>query len=278
MADITDVEAAIVTIVGNAIYPNGTSQPSALPGGAAANVSRGWPLPACLDADLAAGKAEITIFPLGGASIHTYQIQDETYVVTPPTYGLTIVSIVGNVITVSGQPQTGEYLTIEADGAHIYSQTGATTTALLAALATAAQADYPSATSDATTLTIPYGHSLIVRQGAIGTLGNVTWRQRHSIMVCIWAPSDEIRTAAAKLADSALKKNIKLTMPDTSQCILRYMRTTSSDQQEKAGLYRRDLIYDAEFATVDLFPGYVVTSVTVRITDPTNTAIATAIA
>jgi hypothetical protein len=259
MADLTDVETAIVNIVSSALYPNGTSQPSILPGAAPVSVTRGWPLPATLDADLAAGKAEVTVYPLGGSATTTFQILDNTYLIIGVTYGLSI-SVAGTVITATGQPRAGEYLTVVADG-HQFSQTGNTTQALLAALATQAQAVYPGATSDATTLTIPFGHAMVVRQGGIGTLGKTVWRQRHGIMVCIWAPSDDIRTAAAKAADLALKENIKITLPDTSECVLRYLRTMSTDQQEKAMIYRRDLIYDAEFATVQTFPGYVVTTV-----------------
>lgn len=277
MADLTDVEETIAGIVSAAIYPNGTGQPSAMPGGTTVSISRGWPLPACLDADLAAGQAQITIYPLSNSSMRTYQILDHTYVITPAVIDLTVTIDGNGVITAEGQPATGEYLTLVIDDAVVCSQSGANTQTLLAALAAQAITFGYAATSTATTITVPFGHSMVVRQGGVAVMGKVLWRQIHSIMVCVWAPSDAIRTAAAKLADVALKENLKLTMPDTSQCILRYSRTMSTDQQEKAMIYRRDLIFDAEYATVEEFPGYVITSTQISIATPNNTAIANAI-
>lgn len=270
MADITDVEAAIVDIVAAAIYPNGIGQASILPLNkagiaASATIARGWPLPACLDADMAAGNAQITVYPLGGSATPTYQLLDETYTIQPAQVS-TVATLSGNTVTVAGEPAVGEFLTAIIDDAVIVSQGGATTSDMLAALATEAQGKgYPGTSATDTTLTIPAGHSLLIRQGGKGVLGKVIHRQRHSIMVTVWAPSDATRTAAAIAADVALKEHIKITMPDTSQCILRYQRTMSSDQQEKAMIYRRDLIYEAEFATVEQFTGYTVTSTQVSI-------------
>jgi hypothetical protein len=270
MADITDVETAMVNIVAAAIYPNGTSQASILPPNisnvpASASIARGWPLPACLDADLPAGNAQITVFPLGGSASQTYQLLDQTYTIQAATVATTA-TLAGNTVTVSGQPATGEFLTLIIDDMVIVSQGGTTTAAMLAALATEAQGKgYPGASATATTLTIPANYSLVMRQGGVGIQGKVIHRQKHSIMVTVWAPSDAVRTAAAIAADIALKEHIKITMPDTSQCILRYQRTMSSDQQEKAMIYRRDLIYEAEFATVEQFPGTTITSVQVSL-------------
>lgn len=269
MADITDVETAIVNIVSAAIYPNGLGQPSILPANGSGvpdvSIARGWPLPASLDAALAAGNVQITVYPLGGSASQTYQILDETYTIQAAQVATTA-TLSGNTITVSGQPATGEFLTAIIDDDVIVSQGGVTTAAMLAALAAEAQSKgYPGTSYTATTINIPAGHSLLIRQGGVGVLGKVIHRQKHSIMVSVWAPSDAARTAAAIAADVALKEHIKITMPDTSQCILRYQRTMSTDQQEKATIYRRDLIYEAEFATVEQFPGVTITSTQVSI-------------
>lgn len=276
MADLTDVEAKIVAIVDGAIYPNGDSQPSALPGAAVARIGRGWPIPASLDADLAAGNVQITVYPLGGSAPATNQILNETYVITPAAITTQAV-LAGNVITVSGTLSTGEFLTLVIDDAVVCSQTGANVAAMLSALAAEAQGHGYAATATATALTVPFGHTLVVRQGGVGVIGRVIHRQIHSIMVSIWAPSDDLRTAAAILADIELKKNIRVAMPDTSQCLLRYSRTISSDQQEKAGLYRRDLIFDAEFATVEQFSGTTITSTQVSVRTPDQSQIANAL-
>jgi hypothetical protein len=278
LADLSDVTAYLATAVANAVYPNGTSQPSVA--AMDVRVFEGWPMPDQLDRDMlgqmlsgtpptpvtrpGGAVANVSVFPMQGTGIAVYQQQDETYVITPVNYGMAM-SVAGNVITVSGQPNPGEYLTLVCDGAFVFSQTGATTAALLAAIATAAQAQYPTASSTATTLTVPTGHSLIVRQGGVATLGKVTHRQRQSVMVTVWAPTEAVRATLAKAIDNAIKQIIKITMPDTSQALVIYSRTNVLDDRQSTAIYRRDLIYDVEYATVFEFPGYVVTSVTTTI-------------
>lgn len=287
MADLSDITAYLAATAASAVYPNGTSSPSV----AAMDVRifEGWPVPDQLDRDMAgetpdnpplkrAGGpvANVSIFPMQGTGIGVYQILDKTYEITPPVINLTI-AIANTVITVTNQPGPGEYLTLVLDDAFVVSQTGATTPALLAAMATQAQGFGYAATSDATTLTVPFGHVMVMRQGGRAVMGKVTHRQRHSIMLTVWAPTQVARTAIAKAIDGVLKQTITVSMPDTSQAIFCYSRTNVSDVQQMQTVYRRDLIFDVEYATVEEFPGFVVTSTNVSIAKPDNAAIATAL-
>lgn len=291
MADLSDVTAYLAGAVASAAYPNGTSQPSV----AAMDVRifEGWPIPEQLDRDMlgqilsgtppvpvprtGGPVANVSVYPMPGTGIVVYQQQDLTYIITPPTISSTF-TLVGNLITVTGQIAVGEYLTLVIDDAAVCSQTGASTAAMLAALATEAQGKgYPSASATATTLTIPFGHSLVVRQGGAAVLGKVTHRQRQSVMVTVWAPTQAVRTMLAKAIDNAIKQVIKVAMPDTSQALVIYSRTNVSDERQATAIYRRDLIYDVDYATVFQFPGYVITSVNVSIANPSNTAIANAL-
>jgi hypothetical protein len=278
VADLSDVTAYLATQVASAVYPNGDSQPSV----AAMDclIYEGWPIPDALDLDMAGNtknadrvvvprtggpRANVSIFPMQGTGVNVYQIQDETYTIVPVSYGMSVTQN-GNTITVSGQPNAGEYLTLVCDDRFVYSLSGANTAALLAALATAAQANYPSASSTSTTLTVPTSRSLIVRQGGIGTLGKVTHRQRHSVMVTVWAPTRVARSALASAIDVALKENIRVAMPDTSQALVIYSRTNVSDEQQSTTIYRRDLVYEVEYATLQTFPGNVITTVNTTVT------------
>lgn len=74
MADQTDVADALVTISAVAVYPNGTAQPSV----AACDiiVYQGWPNPQTLDADLAAGKCHISVFPQPGDTVTNVMMGD----------------------------------------------------------------------------------------------------------------------------------------------------------------------------------------------------------
>ncbi|WP_439398705.1 hypothetical protein ACRQ5Q_15130 [Bradyrhizobium sp. PMVTL-01] len=293
MADLTDVTAYLAQQVAAAVYPNGTSSPSVA--GMDCRIFEGWPLADQLDLDLAGYRmdnsqnppvkvkrpggpcANVSIFPMLGQGAPTYQILDETYVITPPPIGLAF-TLSGNTITVSGQPAPGEFLTVICDDAVVVSQTGATAQALLAALAAEAQPHYPAASSTATTLTIPVGHSIVVRQGGEGVMGKVTHRQKQSIMITVWAPNQVVRKALASAIDVAIKSKSKITLPvDTSQATVFYSRTNTIDEEQAKGLWRRDLIFDVTYATVEKFDGFTITSTKVTIANPDGSAIATAL-
>src|SRR5258708_3583696 len=106
MADISDVTAYLESAATLAVYPSGTSQPSV----AAMDVRiyEGWPMPDQLDWDLSGTMlsgtppvpvprpngplSNISIFPMLGSNVTPYQIQDQTYVITPAVFGLTVSS------------------------------------------------------------------------------------------------------------------------------------------------------------------------------------------
>ena len=93
----------------------------------------------------------------------------------------------------------------------------------------------------------------------------------------MWAPTQEVRTTLAKAIDNLIKQTIRVSMPDTSQATVLYNRTTVIDEMQSQAIYRRDLIYDVEYATVEQFDGYVITSTQTSIAKPQNVAIATAL-
>lgn len=293
MADLSDVTAYLAQQAASAVYPNGDSQSSVA--NMDTTVFEGWPLGDQLDLDMAgnmkdptdpAGSrviprpggpvANVSVFPMPGTGVGVYQILDQTYVISAAAV-TTTVAVNGEVITVSGSLSAGEFLTVIIDDAVICSQTGANVQAMLAALAAQAQAHGYAATSTANTLTVPFGHSMVVRQGGQALMGKVTHRQRHSVMITVWAPNRVVRNLLAGAIDVALKKSNKVTLPDTSQALVIYNRTMVSDQEQASNIYRRDLIYDVEYATLETFPGYTITSTTVSIEKMDSTAVATAI-
>lgn len=286
MADLTDVTAYIYGRAIAAVYPGTTTQPSVA--NMDVRIYEGWPLPDKLDKDMAGLKddnvtkraggpcANVSIYPMAGQGNEIYQVLNETYVIAPAVHGMNV-SVSGTLITVVGQPTQGEYLTLVADGNVVFSQGGATTAAVLAALAVQAAPIYPGVVATATTLNLPVGHSLVVRQGAVALLGRTTHRQRHQVMVTVWAPNQVARKQLAKAIDVLIKENIKITLSDTSQATICYNRTNTSDEQQASNIYRRDLIYDVDYATLETFPGYEVTSVNTTIASATGNVQANAI-
>lgn len=279
MADISDVTSYLQGVALSAVYPNGTSQPSI------ANmdvlVYEGWPVSEQLDLDLAGQspgqppttrsggpRAHVTIFPMLGSSRSApYQIQDETYVITPAAINCAV-SVNGNQITYTGTPAAGEFLTIVADRLYAFSRGGTTAAAILSALLTDIQVNYPTATLVGSVLTIPYGYELDVRQGGVGLLGKVVHRECQSVMITAWAPDHVTRNTLSAAIDVALKSANRVTLTDVAQTQAKivYQRTNVIDDPQNKGCYRRDLIFDCEYATVQTFAGTSITSVSNQIT------------
>lgn len=291
MADLSDVTTYLRSAVTAAVYPNGTTNPSVI-APMDVRVAEGWPLPDQLDRDMSGTMlvptspapvprpngpcCDVSIFPMNGNTATPFQILDETYVISQPVYGLTV-TVVGELITLSGTPGAGEYITIIADKNNVYSRSGPTAAVIISSLVADISANYPGVTSTSLSLTIPYSFGLVVRQGGVGVLGKVVHRQRQSVMVTVWAPNRIVRSKLSAAIDVALKSNIRITLPDTSQAIVCYSRTNTSDDKQAATIYRRDLIYDIEYATVEEFPGYVVTSVNGSIINFNNSSVIPAI-
>jgi hypothetical protein len=78
MADITDVAQALVQAIANAIYPDGADKPSVC--GLPVIVYQGWPDPQQLAADLVAGKAHVSVWPLPGDRVTDVMMGDTEWV------------------------------------------------------------------------------------------------------------------------------------------------------------------------------------------------------
>jgi hypothetical protein len=292
MADISDLTAYLAQTAANACYPSGTSQPSVADMDVL--IYEGWPIPEVLDLDLTARelgpggvpvprargpRANVSVFPMEGTNVVPPQIQDETYVIVPAAFGLTLglaQNPIGGAFTIqlTGAPVPTEFLTVEIDQYYIASAGGASIAAILNAVAAQINS-FPSLTDPlihgytasvvSNSLIVQRAAYCVPRLGSQGTLGKVTHKQQQSIMVSVWAPDHVTRTKLAKAIDGLIKQAIVVTMPDTSKAKVCYNRTNVRDEHEPLALYRRDLIYQVEYATVMEFPGTVITSVTVQI-------------
>ena len=106
MADLSDVLSILSSTVESAVYPNGTPSPSF------ANVDckifSGWPVPADLDTDIAAGKIQVSIYPVPAMDRNVSRFPKTWQTVTAPAPTLTA-SISGTDLTIGGTvspPQT----------------------------------------------------------------------------------------------------------------------------------------------------------------------------
>ncbi|HTW27866.1 MAG TPA: hypothetical protein VME92_12120 [Acetobacteraceae bacterium] len=246
MADQSDVENSLVSVITGAIYPNGTDAASAI--GVTCRIYRGWPNAAALDADLAAGYVNITVFPAEGEMRNTTRFAEDWQAnPVPPTL---TASLAGNVATFAGSADTGQLAGILVDGqAYAYRTVdGDTPESVAANLATQIQANRVATLSGAT-VTIPGAGEMLVRTVADAPSLLEIRRQEQVFRITAWCPTPALRDQVCSLVDSALSAARFIKLADGSTGRHRFQRTASYDQSQDASLYRRDLLYTVEYPT-----------------------------
>ncbi|QAU22591.1 hypothetical protein EO087_00225 [Dyella sp. M7H15-1] len=252
MADIDDVTTALENAIAAVVYPNGTAQPSAI--GVPAAIYPGWPTSSQLDADLRVlgsggnGKIHITIFPRPHEKNTTrFPMQYTEHSYSPATLAL---SIAGQQVTISGGVSTPQNVVLIVSGQiYTYAVQACDT---LPSIATALAQKIAGATAAGAVVTLPATARITaVRAGGSGTIIALTKQQQREFQITIWADTPAHRSAAAGAIDSALSPIIWLQLPDGSSGRLRYVQTLIDDVNQKASLYRRDLIYSVEYSTTN---------------------------
>lgn len=248
MADQADVENALTAAVANALYPGGTAAPSAL--GMQCRVYRGAPAAPALDADLSAGNLQVTVLAQNGA-VRNVTRYPRRWVPVVPVSQVLQVAVTGLSATFSGVCAVGQLAGVMVNGTSFAyavqaSDSPATVASNLAALLRAA--GWIVAYSEAT-IGVPAAAAFTARvvSGA-GALQEVK-RQAQEFGITLWCPDPATRDAASALIDPALASSNFLPLADGSAARLRYAGTTTQDNAADAVLYRRDLIYSAEYPT-----------------------------
>jgi hypothetical protein len=246
MADQSDVETELVTLVSAALYPNGTNESSVA--GPLCRIYRGWPKSAALNADLAAGRINVTVFPSSTAGRNTtrYPIGAKT---TPLQPTLTA-AVARTVVTFAGVASLGQVAGVLVDGcSYAYRTTQTDTPASVAAnIATLARADRIVALSQVT-VAFPGAGALLARVVADAPGLMEVRRQVQGFRIICWCPTPSSRDRSAMAIDAALAMMPFIAMPDGTAARLIYAGSTVFDQSQDAILYRRDLAYTVEYAT-----------------------------
>lgn len=249
MADLTDVSDALVALIAQTLYPNGTGQASAT--GVPAIVYPGWPQASQLDADLAAipagtGRIHVTVFPTKTERNTTrYPTTPQQQTVNAPTITLTVS---GQQITLGGTVSTPQNVAILVDAsAYAYAvQAGDTLSGIAAALA----GQIPGASAVGAVITIPAGSVIrAARAGGSGTSLSELRRQQRVFHITVWADTPANRAAVAKLIDPMLAGLEFITLADGTGARIIYQSSCDDDMKQRANCYTRDLLYQIEYAT-----------------------------
>lgn len=253
MADLADVANAIAGIASAALYPNGTSQPSAV--NVDCKVVRGWPLPDDLDASLKAGTLTVSVFPMQGMERNTTRFPTDLNTLNIPAATITAV-VSGQQITFGGTvsaPQNigvilGDYDPTQT--AYVYPATVQDTpTTIAAGLAALLVAAGIAATASGPVLTLPAKVIAEPKIGVFGTAWQELKRQERAFMVSLWCSTPDLRDRAGPIIDLAMVRNERFELADGSCARMTYVRTDESDDRQTVAIYRRDLIYMVEYPT-----------------------------
>ncbi len=245
MADLADVEATLVRLIAETLYPDGTEAASAI--GRPTRVYRGWPVLGGLDADLAAGVINISVLAVPGQMRNTTRWNDaarDTY--ASPTM---TVRVQGATATIGGSAGAGQLAGLLIDGTAYATRAspGDTPGSVAAALA---RLIGPTANVAGAAVTVSGARRMIGRVAADTADARELRRQTQSFRVTLWCGDPVSRDVASAAVDLALGTTDFMTLPDGSSARMRFETTASSDREEEADLYRRDLVYSVEYATV----------------------------
>lgn len=248
MADLSDVSAWLETQCAGICYPNTTSQPPITGAGKTISLGQGWPDPKSLDAVVAAGagNAYVSIYPMPGMERNTTRFPKKWQQVSVQTATLTLV-VSGRTVTVGGTPAVGQaaVATVGGTGYGYALLQGDTLNSIAAALA----ALIPGASAVGAVITVPGVSTLSAAVSVTGIAAMETRRQQRVFGVYVWAPDPVTRDTVSKTLDLAFADIERLTLPDGFSSRLIYHGTTTLDDLQARGIYKRVLMYSVEYAT-----------------------------
>ena len=249
MAAQSDAETALTQLISTSLYPNGTAAVPAI--AAATRIYRGWPSQTALDADLAAGRVNITVFPVPGATRDTTRFLP---IWQPgPVAPALAVSVAAVTATFTGVASPGQLAGVLVEGKpYVHRTAPGDTPALVATILAAAISPTRPAIASGATLTLPGAPSIVARTAADASASLELRRQQQEFRITAWCPTPALRDAACDTMDVTFAATPFLTLADGTPARLRYASTTTFDQRQDAALYRRDLNYSVEFPTTQV--------------------------
>jgi hypothetical protein len=243
---MSDVEAALVSAVSSVLYPGGLSAQAIV--GSGARVYRGWPMPAALDADLMLGVLNVSVSAVPNSARNTTRWGVCAW--APPASPGVMVTVSDNTVDFSGVPNAGDVAGLLVDEAtYVYQvQAGDSAGLVAAALADLVRRDR-ICRLQGSVVTVPGAVRLVARTLALQVSTAELARQEQGFRIAVWSPSPGMRDAACSAIGSTLAQTAFLTLADQTGGRVRYRNTASFDEGQGAGVYRRDLVYDVEYAT-----------------------------
>jgi hypothetical protein len=246
MADQSDVENALAALTAAALYPNGPDAES-LPG-PPCRIYRGWPNPAALDADLATGRINVTIFSGDAPPRITTRFAEEW--VSTPTLPTLQVATSSTSVTFTGTADAGQLAGVLVDHQpFVYRTQAKDSPSLVAATLGVLIRTSRIVRLQGSSIEIPGAQSLVARVVNSASALKEIRRQSLRIRIACWCPSPDTRDAAAAAIDTNFAGLTFIPLADGSKAWVTFAGGAVFDQSQNASLYRRDLLYSVEYAT-----------------------------
>lgn len=285
MADISDVQAALVDLIVAELYPNGVGGPGGFD--IPVTVYAGWPDPQTLEEDLKTSgdpprpqRLHVSVWKLPMERDRTRMENGWMEKAIPAaTYEA---AILGNTITISGSapvPFRGQNIAVGLAGyPHAFvhqTQAGDTPAQIATSLAALVAVQAPGTVAALADITIPQPHHIaFARVGVIGETMREVARTETGFQVTIWANNNAERVALAKRLDPMLAGTIRTPLADGSMAHLTRRSSADLDRAQGQGAYRRDLVYSVEYAITQNEVAPQIVAFETALEDPTGETIA----
>ena len=266
MADLSDIENALVAQLAAVLFPAGGYLPgsyaASAAGGLMVKLYRGWPEAANIDGDMATGKAHVSVYPEPGSARNTTRRRAEWFIPNTSTPTLTAtVAASAPQVTFGGTGGAGQVVGIGYGGSaapqqFAYRLTASDTPATVAA---AIAAMIPGASATGAVLTISPAGATAISATVVAdstALRNVR-QQVQRFRVSCWAPNALARDVLAGLADTAFAGMTAengevtefITLPSGETARVMYANTAPNDVPGKSRVWRRDVCFAVEYET-----------------------------
>ena len=256
MSTPAEVEAAILALLGAALYPTTPAGMADSTAGMPVKLHRGWPQMEELNGDVRAtpARAHVTVNRYPGMTRNVTRYMDvwEAGTVSTPTVTGTVD---GDVVTVSGDAETAQLFGIGIGeyGYAVAVSAGSRAVDVASAIAAVINSySHAVATVVGATVTLaatPGGTlgNIFVRNAGTGTATREVARVSAGFLVSVFAGSIEDRDAIEAILLPTLCAPTGLDLPDGGFPLLP-VRTVQNDTAENADVYRVDWVFSTEYA------------------------------
>jgi hypothetical protein len=205
-------------------------------------------MPAALDADLALGLMNVSVAAVPNSARDTTRWG--VYGWAPSVSPGVAVTVSGNAADFSGVPNAGDLAGLLVDEApYVYQAQAGDSAGLVAAALADLVRQNRICWLQGSAVTVPGAARVVARTLAL-QVSTAEWaRQEQGFRIAVWSPSPGLRDRACSAIGSQLAQTAFLELADTTGGRIRYRNTASFDEGQGAGVYRRDLVYDVEYAT-----------------------------